>query len=110
MPNGADRIVAMAESQSRHRQTLEARVVNGNVAARTRGQYCGFLLGLIALVGGIGLIAYDKNTQGLATIITAFTSLAAVFIYGRWQQERERERKRQDAKLAAESPRLPFDE
>ena len=52
VPNGADRIVAMAESQLQHRQSLESAVVNGNVAAQSRGQIMGFILGLVAILGG----------------------------------------------------------
>jgi len=107
--NGADRIVAMAESQLRHRQQLESTVVNGNVTSQKRGQLFAFVLGLVAIVGGIVLIGLNKDTQGLAAIITAFVALAGVFVYGRWEQERERERKRREAREAAENPRLPFE-
>jgi len=109
VPNGADRIVGMAETQLRHRQGLESTVVNGNVTSQKPGQVFAFILGFIAIVGGIVLIGIDKNTQGLAAIITAFVALAGVFVYGRWEQERERERKRREAREAAENPRLPSD-
>ena len=109
VPNGAERVVAMAESQLRHRQELEGAVVHGNVSAERPGQNYAFILGLIALTGGIGLIAFNKSAEGLAAIITAFASLAGVFIYGRWQQQREREQKRKEAREAAETPKLPFD-
>ena len=99
----------MAESQLQHRQSLESAVVNGNVAAQSRGQIMGFILGLVAILGGIGLIAFDKNVEGLGTIITAFTALAGVFVYGRVEQRRERKRKRDELQQASENPRLPFD-
>ena len=99
----------MAESQMRHRQALESAVVNGNVTAQRRGQVMGFMLGLVAILGGIGLIAADKDASGLSAIITAFVALAGVFIYGRVEQRRERERKREEVRQAAESPRLPFE-
>ena len=109
VPNGADRIVTMAESQMQHRQSLESAVVNGNVVAQRRGQSMGFILGLITILGGIGLIAFDKDAQGLAAIITAFVGLAGVFVYGRIEQRRERAQKREELSNAAENPRLPFD-
>jgi len=109
VPNGADRIVAMAESQMQHRQLLESAVVNGNVVAQRRGQTMGFILGLITILGGIGLIAFDQDAQGLAAIITAFVGLAGVFVYGRIEQRRERAQKREELSNAAENPRLPFD-
>jgi uncharacterized membrane protein len=99
----------MAEGQMRHRQALESAVVNGNVEAQRRGQVMGFILGLVAILGGIGLIAFDKDTQGLSAIITAFVALAGVFVYGRFEQRRERDRKREELRQAAENPRLPFE-
>ena len=87
----------------------EGLVVRGNIRAETRGQIAAFLLGLVAIVGGIGLIGYDKDVQGLTAMIAAFVALAGVFIYGRRQQERERERKRREIEAAAAQPRLPFE-
>jgi hypothetical protein len=55
------------------------------------------------------LIAFDKDTQGLSAIIAAFGALAGVFVYGRLEQRRERERKREELRQAAENPRLPFE-
>lgn len=109
VPNGAERIVAMAESQLRHRQDLESTVVHGNVRAESRGQNYAFILGLLTIMGGIGLAVFDKSAEGLAMIVTAFSALAGVFVYGRWQQQREREQKRKEAREAAQAPRLPFD-
>lgn len=109
IPNGAERIMAMAERQQLHRQGLESAVVNGNVINERRGQSRAFILGLVAILGGVGLIAFDKDAQGLTAIITAFTSLGGVFVYGRWQQAQERARKRREAREAAEQPRLPYD-
>ena len=109
IPNGAERIMAMAESQLQHRQSLESVVVKGNVRAETRGQVFAFALGLVAIAGGIWLIASGNSALGLASIITAFTALASVFVYGRIEQRRERERKRREAKEAERQPRLPYD-
>lgn len=57
----------------RHRHALESAVVNGNVEAQRRGQVMGFILGLVAILSGIGLIAFDKDAQRLSAIITAFS-------------------------------------
>jgi uncharacterized membrane protein len=110
LPGAADRIIGMAERQSAHRQELEATVVRGNVRAETRGQVFAFILGMTAIVGGIGLIAVDRSAEGLGAIIVAFTGLAAVFIYGRYQQNKERERKRQKLEAARQQPLLPVDD
>jgi uncharacterized membrane protein len=105
VPNGAERLVALAERQVEHRQSLESAVIHANIRAESRGQTFAFLLALIVVVGGILLIAFNKDVQGLAAIITAFVGLAAVFIYGRWQQKQERERKRREADVASGTKR-----
>ena len=110
LPNGAERVVAMAESQMRHRQSLESAVVNGNVGAQARGQVFAFALGLLAIGGGIGLVAFGKNTQGLVSIIAALTAYAGVFIYGKREQRLERERKRRELREAEAQPRLPLED
>lgn len=114
VPDGANRIVTMAESQLHHRQSLEAAVITGNISRQRLGQLYAFLLGVLAVGGGIGLIAFDKPTSGLVAIIGAFVTLAGVFIYGRYDQAQERERKRREAREAAEAaqnnPRLPFEQ
>ena len=95
--NGADRIVAMAESQQAHRQELESAVVHGNVRPQARGQVIAGVLALIAIGGGIGLIAYGKGVQGLIAIIATLTALSAVFITARVGQTQERKTKRAEA-------------
>lgn len=93
-PGCAQRIVQMAESQSQHRQTLESAVVRGNVRRQAVGQWLAFVLGLVTIIGGIVLIALNKDALGLAAIISAFATLAGVFIYGQRQQAKERSEKR----------------
>ncbi len=93
IPNGALRILAMAERQSVHREQIEARVVNGNVASQTRGSYFAFVLALISIIGGLFLIYTGKNTQGLVAIIGSLAALASVFVYSKYEQRKERERK-----------------
>lgn len=108
VPNGADRIIALAERQAAHRQHLESAVVTGNVRSEARGQVCAFFLCLVAVLGGIYLIANDKNVMGLAAIITAFASVAGIFVYGRYQQQQERERKRREMREREAQQRLPY--
>jgi uncharacterized membrane protein len=90
IPNGAERIMAMAERQSAHRERLEARVVDGNVANQTRGSYFAFILALTAILGGFWLIHEGKSPEGLAAIITSIAGLAGVFFYSKYEQRQER--------------------
>ena len=109
LPDGANRIVAMAENQAQHRQNLESAVIGGNVANEKRGQIFAFILGMTAIIGGVFLIMEDKDVQGLASIITAFTALAGIFIAARIQQSLERAQKRRETQEAIQNPRLPFE-
>jgi uncharacterized membrane protein len=82
--------MAMAERQGTHRESLEAQVVAANIASQKRGSIFAFIICLIAIVGGFTLIALGKSAIGLASIITSLASLAAVFVYGKYQQRKER--------------------
>jgi uncharacterized membrane protein len=101
LPGAAERILAMAERQATHRQSLERTVVEGNAIAQRRGQVLGFILALAALVIGGTLVWYDKRVEGLATIIVDIVGLVSLFIYGRMSQERERRDKVQEPPPAA---------
>jgi uncharacterized membrane protein len=93
IPNGAERILAMAEKQSAHREYLEKRVVDGNVSNQTRGSYFAFIISLVAILGGVWLIAHGKSPEGLGTIITSLVGLVSVFLYSKYQQKKERDEK-----------------
>ena len=56
IPNGAERIFAMAENQARHREKLETKVIEGNVSTQREGSWFAFILTLVALIGGMFLI------------------------------------------------------
>lgn len=85
--------MAMAERQSAHREKLEAQVVAGNVASQARGSIFAFSICLVALIGGFALIAFGKSPYGLAAIISSLAALAGVFVYGKYQQRKERQDK-----------------
>lgn len=93
----------MAEAQSAHRQELEKAVVQGNIADAKRGQNYAFILGLVAIAGGIGLIAFGRPVEGLVSVIGALATLAGVFIWGRSQQRQERQQK-SDQRDTARTP------
>ena len=101
IPNGAERIMAMAERQSAHRESLEARVINGNVASQTRASYFAFIVLLSAILGGIFLLHEGKSIVGLSTIITSVGGVAGIFFYSKREQRKER------AEKAANIPRQP---
>jgi uncharacterized membrane protein len=89
LPNAAERIVAMAESQLRHRQNLETRVIESNCKAQQRGPVYGLIVCLAAIGGGVYLIHSGQQASGLAAIITPLVGIVGVFIYGKISQQRQ---------------------
>lgn len=82
----AERILRQAEENGKHRRRLESAVVGADLRLEVRGQWFAFLLALIALAGGIGLIAFGKPIVGAFTAMIAVGPLAGMFV---WTQRKE---------------------
>ena len=70
IPGGAERILELTEDQVRHRQVMEV-----------RGQTFTFLLAVVALLGGIVLIAVGDSAKGLVPLVVAVAGLGGLFVY-----------------------------
>ncbi len=90
VPNGAERILAMAERQSKHRESLEDQVVAGNVKSQSRGSLYAFIIALVTILGGIFLIHDGKSASGLAMAISSLTGLVSALVYSKNKQGKER--------------------
>jgi len=77
VPNGADRIVKLTENQAAHRQSIES-----------RAQIFTFAIAMVALVGGIVLIALGDSAEGLVPLIAAIAGLGGLFVYREIQTHR----------------------
>jgi uncharacterized membrane protein len=66
---GAERLVRLTETEAQHRRMLEART-----------QIFTFTIALISLLGGIVLIAFGNNVEGLVALVTAIAGLGGVFV------------------------------
>ncbi|MGB8684188.1 MAG: DUF2335 domain-containing protein [Candidatus Binatus sp.] len=89
----AERIVAMAERQSAHRQEIEKMVIDGNCRAQSRGQIFGFALAFMVIAGGVYLLAQGKSVEGFSAIILAGGSIIGALVFSRFEQKSEREQK-----------------
>ena len=49
VPNGAERIMAMAEKELDHRHTLETKVINGRIRAELLGTISALVLAVLVL-------------------------------------------------------------
>ena len=82
VPNGAARILSMAERQAEHRMEIEAREASSNHRLARTGQRIGLVVVLAVLVLA-GYMAYlGATTAAVAVIGIDLVGLAAVFVFG----------------------------
>ncbi len=93
LPDGADRIVTMAEKQADHRRRVES-----------RGQIFGFSIAMTAILGGIGLIADGRSAEGLVPLVGALVGLVGVLGYGEYRARRARQIKPPDEPSSGSLP------
>jgi len=103
IPNGADRIMKMAEAQSAHRIDIEKIVVNSQQNQAHRGQIFGLIIGL----SGLSLATYSAVSGqpwfggiiGGATLV----SLVSAFLVAKQKEKQGLTEKRDDAMPAAQT-------
>jgi uncharacterized membrane protein len=93
IPNGAERIMKMAEEQSQHRRNLESKVINTDSRNSLLGVIFAFLLGATTIIiGGIVVLhGYEWSGSFLGSV--GLVGLVSVFIYGTRERRKEREGK-----------------
>lgn len=94
IPNGAERILKMAESQSKHRQCIEKWAVIGGTILSYFGVFCAACIALGALYFGSTLVQNGHTISGSILGGGGLTGLVAAFIYG--TRSRREERKQRD--------------
>ena len=94
IPNGADRIMKMAEQQLQHRMSMENSVVKGQMLQSNIGQILAFLIGLAAIGAATYCIVTGHEWAGSILGVGGLTGLVTAFIRGKSQQSRSLEEKR----------------
>jgi uncharacterized membrane protein len=103
MPGSVDRIIGMAERQASHRQSIEAKVVEGNVLAQRTGQViAGSLLALI-VIGSFVCVLLGHSGFGIASLVGALGVAGGTYLYGKRAQRKELAEKQ----AIAAGPRRP---
>jgi len=90
VPGCAERIVAMAESEQKHRHHLEDTVLTSDSRRSWAGLLGMFILAGMAIAGGIWLVAQGKSTEGL--LVFAVETATLLFSLLKSFDERRRER------------------
>jgi uncharacterized membrane protein len=94
IPEGANRIMLMAEKQQDHRMGLENRVIDGNLKQSSLGLYLGFALSLVITVVGGYLVYLGKNVGGYAALFLPLSALISIFVYTKKTQKKELEERK----------------
>ena len=103
MSGAAKSIFQAFETEGEHRRSTESKVVDSNIRLESRGQTFGFVIAMTALIGGMGLMAFDKSISGAAISLSALATLAGVFVWSKRQKKRELGEKSEHAALGGAS-------
>ncbi len=98
----------MAELNQTHRHGLETAVVGGNIRAQSRGQVCAFILGSLAIIGGVIAICVGRDIAGATSALGSLVSLIGLFVYSHRKQSAERGKRREELRTPLQPP--PRDE
>jgi len=95
IPNGADRILKMAEKQSTHRQCIEKWVIIGGTLLSHFGVLCAAVIALGTLYFGSQLIRDGHAISGSIFAGSGLVGLVTAFIYGTRSRKEERQQRDQ---------------
>lgn len=87
--DGAERIVARWEEESKHRHKIESRESRSEAFQRYAGPVFAFIIVLTALYLGYDLVRGGHGAIGIATILTALAGIVSIFITGALTNGRE---------------------
>lgn len=104
IPGAAERIIAMAETQAKHRQQLENKVIDSGIRDSRLGLHYGLIIGLCAVAGGTACIILGHQIGGSIIGGVGLSGLVGVFVYGSAQHRKERE-SRMRAEVSARQQR-----
>lgn len=93
IPNGADRIMKMAEQQMAHRIDIETKVITGQLSQSKLGQIFGLVIGIVGIGVGAVLAYFGKQVVGGIIAGSTVTGIVSVFVMGRNQQKQDLEKK-----------------
>lgn len=88
IPNGADRIMKMAENQQNHRMALESSVIKSQNNQSKLGQIFGLIIGLVGIGCGTFLAYNGEPTVGGIIAGGTVVSLVSVFVIGKTLQRK----------------------
>ena len=92
--NGAERILTMAEEQSKHRMALESSVIKEQQRQGSKGQNFGFILGVIGILATILMACMGHDAVAGIFGTTTIIGLVGVFVIGKYKQSKNSDEKK----------------
>jgi uncharacterized membrane protein len=89
VPDGANRVMVMAEKQQDHRIEIEKVAIKSQHKQGERGQIFALIIAILALGGAVGVTLMGHDTAGSIIGGTTVVSLVATFITGRLSQRKD---------------------
>lgn len=79
LPGAADRILSMAEAESKHRRDMERKMIESEARDSLLGILCGFLLGIGCIIAAIIMaIVYPKSIGVVAGAVLGVTGVGSI--------------------------------
>lgn len=94
IPDGAERILRMAEKQSDHRMEMEKTVIGRELNQSGRGQNYAVIIVILVLLISAALIYTDHDLAGGALGVVDLGAIAWVFIAGKYAQKKDLAKKK----------------
>jgi uncharacterized membrane protein len=110
IPQGADRIMKMAEAQSAHRIDIEKTVISSQQGQEARGQFLGFVIAIVGLLCGAYVAVSGQPWAGAAIGGVPLVGLVSVFVLSKNKQKADlSEKEKQMEKVAPPDLSVPPD-
>lgn len=106
-PDIPERMMRMVENQSEHRRKLEAARDESNLKLEARGQVFGFVIAIIAVIGGVYLMANGQSLEGAATAIPPVAGLVGLFLWVRRERKQELKKSKANAPIMTGDSSVP---
>ena len=94
-PGASKLLFEQFQDQGKHRMEIEKKVIEANIRSARLGQWMGYSLCMVALVGGGVLVCFGIRTEGLIAAVAGLTALVTVFLTGKFNGQKELKAKRQ---------------
>jgi len=96
VPGAAERIIAMAEGEQKHRHKIETLVSRKTMALRGKGQIFAFLISLSVISAATFFGSIGEGKIALAMVSIDLVALASIFISGKYFSSKEKPKQEED--------------